>query len=47
MELQHRWPEVQSASEVHAPPLDTGPAIESRSLQAEQQQQARAEEAPC
>ncbi|HET9759530.1 MAG TPA: circularly permuted type 2 ATP-grasp protein [Nocardioidaceae bacterium] len=35
------------APEVHAPPLDTGPAIESRSLQAEQQQQARAEEAPC
>jgi uncharacterized circularly permuted ATP-grasp superfamily protein len=35
------------APEVHAPPLDTGPAIESRSLQAEQQQQARTEEAPC
>jgi uncharacterized circularly permuted ATP-grasp superfamily protein len=35
------------APEVHAPPLDTGPAIESRSLQAEQQQQARAEEASC
>jgi uncharacterized circularly permuted ATP-grasp superfamily protein len=35
------------APEVHAPPLDTGPAIESRSMQAEQQQQTRAEEAPC
>jgi uncharacterized circularly permuted ATP-grasp superfamily protein len=35
------------APEVHAPPLDTGPAIESRSLQAEQQQQARAEAASC
>ena len=27
------------APEVHAPPLDTGPAIETRSMQAEQQQQ--------
>jgi uncharacterized circularly permuted ATP-grasp superfamily protein len=35
------------APEVHAPPLDTGPAIESRSLQAEQQQQAQAEVTPC
>jgi hypothetical protein len=32
---------------VHAPPLDTGPAIESRSLQAEQQQQTKVEEPPC
>jgi uncharacterized circularly permuted ATP-grasp superfamily protein len=28
-----------SVPEVHAPPLDTGPAIETRSMQAEQQQQ--------
>ncbi len=32
------------APEVHAPPLDTGPAIETRSMQAEQQQQ---QEASC
>ena len=35
------------APEVHAPPLDTGPAIESRSMQAEQQQQTKVEESPC
>jgi uncharacterized circularly permuted ATP-grasp superfamily protein len=35
------------APEVHAPPLDTGPAIETRSMQAEQQQQAKVEEPSC
>ena len=38
------------APEVHAPPLDTGPAVERRSLreeQAEQQQQTLTEEGSC
>ena len=40
-------PPPAPAPEVHAPPLDTGPAIESRSMQAEQQQQAKVEETSC
>ena len=40
-------PPAAPAPEVHAPPLDTGPAIEPRSMQAEQQQQTKVEEPPC